>query len=199
MITLTPVFSRGTVRVDMVKDPLILPDMQHGPRIHFTSADKNLADDEIIATCRYPSPQRGRQIVAWRRERQVHFSVRRPSGWPLKLRPVVAICLAAERAGPSVEPLSRLSQPALGNLTVGARRHVQVIIHQRKATARHREDLRKFLQPAIDPFFAVEFPFPQEKGTADTAGHTVIPASQRNVDEVGARDCRGGISRCDRR
>ena len=66
---------------------------------------------------------------------------------------------------------------------------MQMVIHHREPTDRHREDFGKFLQASIDQFFTtVEIPFPEQEGAADTARHAVIPTSQRNIDEVSAGD-----------
>jgi hypothetical protein len=109
---------------------------------------------------------------------------------PWTPRSAAAICRAAEKGAPSVAQL----RPALGNVGIETHEYVQMAIHHREPTDRHCENLRKLSQRPIDPSFPVEFPFSQQEGTADTAGHTVVAASQRNVDLLGARDRHGGIS-----
>ena len=77
---------------------------------------------------------------------------------------------------------------------------MQVIIHHRKPTDRHCEDLCKFLQPLLDPLFAVERSLPQQKGAAHAAGHAVIPTRQGGIDYQLARSpwmlSPGVICRC---
>ena len=49
----------------------------------------------------------------------------------------------------------------------------------------------KFFESAIDPFFAVERTFREEKRASHTASHAVIPAGGGNVDEMRACDRHG--------
>src|SRR5262249_18976113 len=75
---------------------------------------------------------------------------------------------------------------------------MQMVIHNRVAADRYREDFRKFLQAPIDPFLAVEASLSEQEGAADAARNAVIPTGQRNIDEVSAGDGHGAVSWCDR-
>ncbi len=44
----------------------------------------------------------------------------------------------------------------------------------------------EFFESAIDPFFAVEWTFPEEKRASHTASHAVIPAGRDNIDGMRA-------------
>ena len=61
---------------------------------------------------------------------------------------------------------------------------MQVVIHHREPTDGDREDFRKFLQPMLDPFFAVERAFAEQESASHTARDAVIPASNGRVDEM---------------
>ena len=61
---------------------------------------------------------------------------------------------------------------------------MQVIIHDREAADGYGEDFRKFFESPIDPFFAVERTFREEKRASHTASHAVIPAGHGNIDEM---------------
>src|SRR5262249_49143443 len=84
------------------------------------------------------------------------------------------------------------------NLGVKAQEHMQMVIHDREAADRYREDFRKFLQAPIDPFLAVEFALREQEGAADAARNAVIPTSQRDIDKVSAGDRHSAVSWCDR-
>ena len=52
----------------------------------------------------------------------------------------------------------------------------------------------KFFESAIDPFFAVERTFREEKRASHTASHAVIPAGHGNIDEMCACNRHGCVS-----
>ncbi len=76
-----------------------------------------------------------------------------------------------------------------------------MIIHHREPADGYREDLRKFFQPLLDPFFTVErsFDFAEQKRAADTPRDAVILARDGDVDQMRASHRHGMISLVDRR
>jgi hypothetical protein len=63
----------------------------------------------------------------------------------------------------------------IGPFARGARvdpyEQVQVVIHDREAADGNGEDLGKFFESAVDPFFAVERSFAEQEGASDAAGY----------------------------
>jgi len=53
---------------------------------------------------------------------------------------------------------------------------MEVVIQDRKARHRHREDFRKFVEPALDPDLAVVGAFTQQGRAAHAPRDAVVPA-----------------------
>jgi len=50
------------------------------------------------------------------------------------------------------------------------------------------EDLSKFLEPMFDPAFTIERPLPEQESPPHAAGHAVIPAGHRSINQMRSRD-----------
>ena len=69
-----------------------------------------------------------------------------------------------------------------------------MIVHDREPADGDGEDFRKFLQPKLDPFSAVDWAFAQQECATHAARDAVIPTSYGRVDEVGTGHCMAEIS-----
>jgi hypothetical protein len=63
-----------------------------------------------------------------------------------------------------------------------------MIVHHRETTDTYREEFRKFLEPVLDPLHAIVISFPHQERAAHAACDAVVPAGQRDIDELGASD-----------
>jgi hypothetical protein len=77
----------------------------------------------------------------------------------------------------------------LGDIRVKPHQHVQMIIHYRKTADSHREDIRKLLEPVLEPLFAVFVSFPEQERLANAARHAVVPASRGSIHQLSASHC----------
>ena len=105
------------------------------------------------------------QLMLCNRSRTVatHASVLEPPLEPTlpEQAAAVVICPEADRAVPNA---ARLPRPtSLGDVRVKPQQHVQMIIHDREPADGDRKDLRKFLEPVLDPFLSVVGPFAEQE------------------------------------
>jgi hypothetical protein len=63
-----------------------------------------------------------------------------------------------------------------------------MIIHHRETTDGHRKDLRKLFEPVLKPLLAVVISLTEQERAAHAARDAVVPAGQRNINELGASD-----------
>src|SRR4029077_9767812 len=68
---------------------------------------------------------------------------------------------------------------------------MQVIVHHGKPADGHGEDLGKLFDPIFNPRFSVKRPLVEQKRSADTARHTVIPAGDGGINLTHASDGQG--------
>jgi hypothetical protein len=80
-------------------------------------------------------------------------------------------------------------RPARGDVGVEAHEDVQVIVHDGEPAGGDGENTRKFLEPKLDPFLAVDRAFAEQESASDAAGDEVIPTSYGRVDDEGASHC----------
>jgi hypothetical protein len=69
-----------------------------------------------------------------------------------------------------------------------------MIVHHGEPPNGDRENIRKSFQPALDPFFSVGFAFAEQKRSAHTSRHAVVPAGYGRIDEMRASHRHSGIS-----
>jgi hypothetical protein len=63
-----------------------------------------------------------------------------------------------------------------------------MIIHHRETTDGHRKDLRKLFKPFLKPLLAVVISLTEQERATHAARDAVVPAGQRNINELGASD-----------
>jgi hypothetical protein len=66
-----------------------------------------------------------------------------------------------------------------------------VIVHDGEPADGDGENTRKFLEPKLDPFLAVDRAFAQQESASDAAGDAGLPTGYGRIDEVGARHGHG--------
>src|SRR5665213_3614452 len=66
-----------------------------------------------------------------------------------------------------------------------------MIIHNSKSTDGHREAVCPLFETVLDPFFAIVGLIAQQERSAHTAGHAVIPARYRRINQASASDRHG--------
>jgi hypothetical protein len=69
-----------------------------------------------------------------------------------------------------------------------------MIVQDREPRDGHREDFSTFLEPMLDPAFAVVHPFAEQEGPSHAARYTVVRASYGRINEMGTRNRHGRIS-----
>ena len=74
-----------------------------------------------------------------------------------------------------------------GDVGVEAHEDVQVIVHDGEPADGDGKNTRKFLEPKLDPFLAVDRAFAEQERASDAAGDAVIPTGYGRIDEVGTR------------
>ena len=81
-----------------------------------------------------------------------------------------------------------------GDVAVEAHEDVEAIVHHGQTDDGDREVIRKSLEPAFDPFFAVDVSLAEHECEAEAPADAVVPARYGHVDGVGASHRHGGTS-----
>ncbi|SIO64706.1 hypothetical protein SAMN05444166_7372 [Singulisphaera sp. GP187] len=97
---------------------------------------------------------------------------------------------AGEKAGPATYDL--LNRPGAGALRVESDQDVEVVIEDGEPADGDGEEARQLLKPVFDPQLAVRTAFAEQVGASNASSDAVIPSCDIGVDEMGARDRRGG-------
>ena len=71
-----------------------------------------------------------------------------------------------------------------------------MIVHDGEPADGDGENTRKFLEPELNRFLAVDRAFAQQESAAHAAGDAVVPTGYGRVDEVARGMDMGGISSC---
>jgi hypothetical protein len=81
-------------------------------------------------------------------------------------------------------------RPRTSDIRIKPQQHVKMIAHHRETTDGHRKDFCERLEPFLKPLFAIVISFPQQQRAAHAACDAVVPAGQRDINELGASDRR---------
>src|SRR5665213_916417 len=79
-----------------------------------------------------------------------------------------------------------LVRPAGRIVRVESQQDVQVVVHDGETTDRDREDPGQLFEPIFNPGPTIARSFLEQERAADTAVDTMIPATYRNIDELGS-------------